>query len=91
MGDPEAEARRLPLSGLQPGHCGYVREVRAGGVDVERLKAMGICSGRKVMLVRRGDPLILRVLGSRIGLSERLAARVDVEPCPSELCQADER
>jgi Fe2+ transport system protein FeoA len=80
-----------PLDRLRAGCCGTVLEVLADDEDVDRLKAMGICEGRKVMLVRRGDPLILRVLGSRIGVSARLAARVRVEACQSDLCQDDRR
>jgi Fe2+ transport system protein FeoA len=48
---------------------------------MERLKALGICIGRQVELVKRGDPLIVRVYGSRLGISARLANRVLVEPC----------
>ena len=51
---------------------------------------MGICQGRRIMLVRRGDPLILRVLGSRIGLSARLALKVSVEACADHFCSDDE-
>jgi Fe2+ transport system protein FeoA len=74
------------LDRLKPGRCGTVREVQAGEEEIDRLKAMGICQGRKVMLVRAGDPLILRVLGSRIGLSARLAARVSVSACADHFC-----
>jgi hypothetical protein len=35
-----------------------------------------------VEIVLPGDPLILRVFGSRIGLSARLARHVIVRPCP---------
>jgi len=44
---------------------------------------MGICVGRQVQLVQAGDPLIVRVLGTRVGLSARLAAGVVVEPIPA--------
>ena len=42
---------------------------------------LGVCVGRRVELVKGGDPLILRVFGSRLGLSAALAARVRVEVC----------
>jgi len=54
--------------------------VQADADDAARLKAMGLCAGRRVQLVQRGDPMILRALGIRIGLSRRLAERVLVEP-----------
>lgn len=77
------------LDRLKPGRCGTVREVQAGEEEIDRLKAMGICQGRKVMLVRAGDPLILRVLGSRIGLSARLANQVSVSACADHFCNGD--
>ncbi len=46
--------------------------------DASRLRALGVCDGRQVELVRSGDPLIVRVMGSRIGISRRLADRVRV-------------
>ena len=79
-----------PLDQLEPGRCGTVREVQAGDDDTDRLKTMGVCNGRKVMVVRTGDPLVLRVLGSRVGVSARLASRVRVEACPVEPCAPDE-
>lgn len=74
------------LGDLRAGCCGVVRAVAAEGEDGDRLKSMGICENRKVMLVQHGDPLILRVLGSRIGLSARLADQVHVLACPRDLC-----
>jgi Fe2+ transport system protein FeoA len=78
---------RLPQ--LRTGHCGTVTVVDADSEEVHRLMAMGVCTGRKVMLIRRGDPLILKVLGSRIGLSARLADRVEVVPCDDPCPKGD--
>jgi Fe2+ transport system protein FeoA len=39
-----------------------------------------------VELVRAGDPLILKVFGSRLGISAELAARVQVEICQPGHC-----
>lgn len=72
------------LDELEPGHCGIVRSAGEGESDVELLKSMGVCLGRKVMLVQAGDPLILKVMGTRLGVSSRLAARVLVEPCSGD-------
>ena len=78
---------RSTLPRLLPGRCGIVSELLSDEDDIQRLQAMGICRGRKVMLVRRGDPLILRVLGSRIGVSARLAAKVEVETCAADVLE----
>lgn len=78
---PTALGRRVRLDELPEARCATVCEVRSGFAEVVRLKAMGVCRGRRVRVMRRGDPLILEVLGTRLGLSSRLAAQVDVEPC----------
>jgi Fe2+ transport system protein FeoA len=52
--------------------------VEADGDDVARLMALGICIGRRVEVVRAGDPMIVRVVATRVGLSARLAAGVYV-------------
>ena len=68
------------LPQLPPDGLARVAELQVDGEDAIRLKAMGICVGRRVQLVKAGDPLIVRVLGARVGLSARLAACVAVEP-----------
>ena len=74
----------IPLDQVEAGHCGLVHEVRAGETEIEQLQAMGVCAGRKVMLVKAGDPMILKVLGSRIGVSARLASQVMVVRCSGD-------
>jgi Fe2+ transport system protein FeoA len=69
------KAQTLPLSELRE------REARVVGVSAEaedalRLMALGICVGRRVEIIKAGDPLIVRVVGARVGLSARLAAYV---------------
>lgn len=55
-----------------------VAGIDGGGSDGTRLRAMGVCDGRSIELVRAGDPLIVRVMGSRIGISRRLAEQITV-------------
>lgn len=69
------------LDQLEAGHCGVITHVEAGDAEVDQLKSMGVCLGREVMLVRAGDPLILKVMGTRIGMSARLATGVRVSAC----------
>jgi Fe2+ transport system protein FeoA len=66
--------------------CAVVRRVDTDDEDIQRLKTLGICLGRRVELVRVGDPLILKVFGSRLGLSASLACRVHVEICQPGHC-----
>jgi Fe2+ transport system protein FeoA len=77
------------LNQLEPRQCGVVQEVEAPDSDLERLMAMGVCGGRTIELVRIGDPLILKVYGSRVGVSARLAARIKVSRCSSQPCALD--
>jgi Fe2+ transport system protein FeoA len=78
---PAAPSDACALDQLDRHECAVVRRVDAGSDDMGRLQAMGVCAGRTLELIQRGDPLIIRILGSRIGLSARLAARVYVERC----------
>lgn len=71
---------KILLSDLPPGACAEVTSVQHPE-ELARLQAMGVCRGRRIEVVKSGDPLILRVFGARIGLSARLAAHVDVRPC----------
>jgi Fe2+ transport system protein FeoA len=74
------------LNDLQPHQCGVVVEVEAPDDELERLMAMGVCGGRTVELVQLGDPLILKVYGTRVGVSARLAAKVRVDVCNPGHC-----
>lgn len=66
--------------------CAVVRSVDTDDEDTQRLKTLGVCVGRRLELVRAGDPLILKIFGSRLGLSGELAARVKVEVCQPGHC-----
>jgi Fe2+ transport system protein FeoA len=68
------------LNALGDGVLAQVIDVAAEADDAVRLKSLGVCVGRRVQLVKGGDPLIVRVLGARVGLSARLAAGVVVRP-----------
>ncbi|MCA9291873.1 MAG: ferrous iron transport protein A [Phycisphaerales bacterium] len=72
----------VPLTACRAPDIVVVREVGHDGRDGVRLKRMGICEGRRIQLIHDGDPMILRVVGSRIGVSRRLAATILVTVCP---------
>ncbi len=48
--------------------------------DANRLKALGFCEGREVEVLRKGRSWVVRVLGSRVGLSSQLACAVQLIP-----------
>jgi Fe2+ transport system protein FeoA len=70
---------RCGLNELPSGSRAVVQHVEPDGEAMQRLMAMGLCVGRELEVVRHGNPLILRLLGARIGVSSRLACRVIVE------------
>jgi len=47
---------------------------------------LGVCVGRRVEVVRAGDPLIIRIFSSRIGISSSLAEGVWLELCSPGRC-----
>jgi len=78
------------LDELPPRVCAVVRSVATDDEDTNRLKTLGVCVGRRVELVRAGNPLILKIFGSRLGISAELAARVRVEICQPGHCALKE-
>lgn len=48
--------------------------------DADRLKALGFCEGCEVEVLRKGQAWVVRVLGSRIGLSNQLASAIQLIP-----------
>lgn len=48
--------------------------------SVKRMCELGICPGKRVSIVRQGDPAILSVGDSRFALSGELLTRVYVRP-----------
>lgn len=66
--------------------CGIVRSIDTDDEETQRLKTLGVCQGRRVELVRSGDPMVLKIFGTRLGLAGSLAARVQVEICAPDNC-----
>jgi Fe2+ transport system protein FeoA len=81
---PEQAPLSMLLSDLSAGSYGRITQVDAHCDDLLRLQALGVCVGRRVQLVRAGDPMIISVVGARVGLSARLAAEVRVVPVAAE-------
>ena len=68
----------VPLSQMSRG-IAVCRQVEGDGTHTTRLKRLGICEGRSLEVMQAGDPMILRVIGTSIGLSRQLASLVLVE------------
>ena len=82
----EQPVATVRLDELPPRVCAVVRSIATDDEDTRRLKTLGVCVGRRVELVRAGNPLILKIFGSRLGISAELAARVRVEVCQPGHC-----
>ncbi|MCG3150569.1 MAG: hypothetical protein PCFJNLEI_04056 [Verrucomicrobiae bacterium] len=67
------------LDELPSGAHAVVHKIDSADAALHRLMAMGLCVGREVQVVRHGNPLILRLLGARVGISSRVARHVIVE------------
>ena len=81
-----AEVSPLPavrLTDVASGVVARVAEIAGHCDDSLRLKALGLCSGRIVQIAAAGDPMIVRVVGARVGVSARLAETVTVVPQPN--------
>ena len=82
----DQSAATVRLDELPPRVCSVVRSIATDDEDTQRLKTLGVCVGRRVEVVRPGNPLILKIFGSRLGISAELAARVRVEVCQPGHC-----
>lgn len=72
--------RGLPADLLAAGECGLICDIDGDHEDIERLKTMGVCLGRRLHVVKAGDPMIVSVMGTRLGIAGRLAGHVFLRP-----------
>lgn len=77
---------QLRLDELASQTDAVVRHIDPECEDLDRLQTLGVCRGRKVRVIKIGDPLIIKIYGSRIGLSASLAAHVWLEKCDPSRC-----
>ena len=76
---PLSHAPRQRLNELPAGARGVVHQIEHTDSALHRLMAMGLHIGREIEVVRQGNPLIVRLLGARIGVAGRLARHVVIE------------
>ena len=74
-----ADSTSPTLSSVKTGQFRCVR-VHADGVDARRIKRMGLCEGLIVEVLGCGDPMIVLVSHSKLGLSRYLASKIEVVP-----------
>jgi len=82
---------KVRLNELTPRTCATVCRIETDSEDIQRLKTLGVCVGRQIEVIKRGDPLIIRVFSSRLGISASLAAHVWLEVCTPGHCTMREQ
>jgi Fe2+ transport system protein FeoA len=76
----KSSAAGARLSHLPTGQTARVRALPADDEPFLRLRAMGLCEGRKIEVIRHGSRMIVSLSGVRIGVDRRLAEAIEVEP-----------
>lgn len=63
---------------------GWLEVVEVHDLDgqVKRMCELGICPGKRIRVIRRGDPAIIGLGESRFALAAELLNRVFVRPVP---------
>ncbi|MEC8337949.1 MAG: FeoA family protein [Planctomycetota bacterium] len=74
---------------LRPGRF-RVLFVSGEGPEVTRLKRLGLCEQHSVEVVSTGNPLIISVAGTRLGISRSVTDQISVEPDIDQSVRSDE-
>ena len=77
--DPTIELARL--SAVRDRQVCCIAQFHLPAEDESRLKNMGLCVGRHVEVLQFGDPLIVKVSGTNVGIARRLATGIEVRMC----------
>lgn len=82
---PQHVADDFPLSQANDQRTLVVSRIALCDEEELRLRVMGICVGRPLQMVRRGEPLIVNVSGTHIVMSRVLADSIFVQPAQPAL------
>lgn len=74
---------RCPLSQVKPGARVCIKELSASPEITGRLREMGLGEEQCIKLLSRQANYICQVCNARLGISERLAESIIVEPLPA--------
>ena len=77
------ESAHVPLSSLEPGAIVRFRGTHLDAGSSDLLRALGITRASQLTLCKAGDPCIVQVRSTRIGLSRAVADGILVEPDPA--------
>ncbi|HTI99364.1 MAG TPA: FeoA family protein [Dongiaceae bacterium] len=69
-----------PLSRVQVGVVVCIKQLHAAPEMKDRLREMGFCEQQRIKLLSRHSNLICLVCNARLGISQKLADTIMVEP-----------
>jgi Fe2+ transport system protein FeoA len=84
MADPIRSAVRV--TDLEPGGTGRLHETRLDEQMRLFLRSLGLTDKSRVRVCKRGEPLIIQVRTTRIGLSRSVGERIFVIPDSAGVC-----
>lgn len=74
----------VPLATLREGERGRAHTAQLPCEDCDLLNAMGLTDACEVRVCRKGEPCIVQVNTTRLGLSAALARRILITPAPHD-------
>jgi Fe2+ transport system protein FeoA len=77
-------ARAIRLSELRVGAAAHLLKAPLDGEVARLLRAIGLTLTSRLRLCQNGDPCIIQVRSTRIGLSRSVAAEIQVVPVLDE-------
>jgi Fe2+ transport system protein FeoA len=77
---PRPEKAPVPLSQLSSGAVGRVQNAELAHADSALLRALGLTTRSLIRVCKSGDPCIVQVRTTRIGLSRKVAENILVIP-----------
>lgn len=76
----DSELATIPLTELRAGDQGRLHAVHLVTEDRELLHALGLAGARRFRVCKAGDPWILQVQGTRVGIADAVAEQILVIP-----------
>jgi len=73
-------SRPILLTALPAGHTARLHETQLDAQSIGLLRALGLCETECFRLCKAGEPCILQVGATRIGVSRTVASKIFVIP-----------
>jgi Fe2+ transport system protein FeoA len=83
----------MTLNGLKTGECADVISVDAEKEMKERLRALNVCAGARVKILKIGffgSSILIEAGGARVGMRKNVAEKIFVRLCQKETSGGEE-